>query len=86
MNLYIPETIQTNERTYLSLEAIYSLDKKRFFRETFLNILAFIPLGLLFHAVLRIIQRSSLKTSVFVLIVKILFAFGIESNQVFLAL
>jgi hypothetical protein len=81
LNLYIPETIQTYQRTYLSLEAINLLDKERFFRETLLNILAFIPLGFLFHAVLRIRYGTSMQTFVIVLIVGILFTFGIESLQ-----
>jgi len=81
LNLYIPETIQTYERTYLSLEAIKSLETPTFIRETLLNILAFIPLGFLFHARLRIHYGTSVQTSVIVVIVGILFTFGIESLQ-----
>jgi hypothetical protein len=81
LDLYIPSVIRTQERTYLSLEGIKTLDRPTLFRETLLNILAFIPIGFLFHAVLRIRQGSSLKTFVFVLVAGILFTLGIESLQ-----
>jgi glycopeptide antibiotics resistance protein len=81
LNLYIPKIIETYEKAYLSLEAIKSLDKPTLFRETLLNILAFIPLGFLFHAALRIRYGTSMQTSVIVLIVGILFTSGIESLQ-----
>jgi VanZ family protein len=81
LNLYIPKTIHTYERTYLSLEASKSVDKPTLIREILLNIWAFIPLGFLLHAALRIRYGTSIKTSIIVLIVGIMFSLGIESLQ-----
>jgi len=80
-DLYIPKYIRYAEKAYLSLNLEESLKNPDFFKDAALNILAFIPLGLLFHATLRSRYGSSLKTFAFVLIAGTLFTFGIESLQ-----
>jgi VanZ family protein len=81
LDLYIPKYIQYAEKAYLSLNLEESLKNPKFFKDAALNILAFIPLGLLFHATLRSRHGSSLKTFAFVFIAGTLFTFGIESLQ-----
>jgi len=83
LDLYIPKNIQTHENAYLSLSMGQSLKNSSFLGDLALNILAFIPLGFLFHAELRNRYGSSLKTSIFVFFFGILFTFGIESLQYF---
>jgi VanZ family protein len=81
LDLYIPKYIQYAEKAYLYSNLEESLKNPKFFKDAALNILAFIPLGLLFHATLRSRYGSSLKTFAFVFIAGTLFTFGIESLQ-----
>jgi VanZ family protein len=83
LDLYIPTAIQ--KKSYLDFSHIlFSKNSKRaLFGDVILNIIIFIPIGFLLHAVLRRHCESSLKTAAFVFIIGTLFTFGIESLQYF---
>lgn len=85
LDLYIPPAIQTQKKSYLDFSHIlFSKNSKRaLFGDVILNIIIFIPMGFLLHAVLRRHCESSLKTAAFVFIIGTLFTFGIESLQYF---
>lgn len=83
LNLHIPRVIPTYKKPYLDFSNISFTQNPNLFRDVILNILIFVPVGLLLHASLRIRYRSLLKTSAFVFTMGILFIFGIESLQHF---
>ncbi|MDL1964174.1 MAG: VanZ family protein [Deltaproteobacteria bacterium] len=85
LNLYIPPAIQTQKKSYLDFSyRLFSKNSKQaLFGDVILNIIIFIPMGFLLHAVLRRHCESSLKTAAFVFIIGTLFTFGIESLQYF---
>jgi len=83
LNLYIPKEVKHTKKTYLFSNFRRSLKHRGFHRDLTINILAFIPLGFLFHAALRSHYGSSLKIFVFVFFVGTLFTFFIESLQYF---
>ena len=83
MDLYIPGVIQTYEKPYLGFPYRSLFQDSHLFQDLILNIVAFVPLGFLFHAALRRRYGSSLKASAFVLIIGTLFSFSIESLQYF---
>lgn len=85
LDLYIPTAIQTQKKSYLDFSHIlFSKNSKQaLFGDVILNIIIFIPIGFLLHAVLRRHCESSLKTAAFVFIIGTLFTFGIESLQYF---
>jgi VanZ family protein len=80
-DLYIPKKIRIRENAYLSFEFGKPLKFSNSLGDAALNILVFVLLGLLFHAVLRNRYGSSFKTFAFVLVAGTLFTFGIESLQ-----
>jgi len=83
LDLYIPGVIQTYKKPYLDFSHRSFSQNPNLFRDVILNIIAFVPVGFLFHAALRTRHRSSLKTAAFVFTMGILFTFGIESLQHF---
>lgn len=83
LDLYIPGVIQTYEKPYLDFPYRSFFQDSHLSQDPILNIVAFVPLGFLFHAALRRRYGSSLKTSAFILIIGTLFSFGIESLQYF---
>ena len=85
LDLYIPTAIQTQKKSYLDFSYIFfsKNSKRALFADVILNIIIFIPIGFLLHAVLRRHCESSLKTAAFVFIIGTLFTFGIESLQYF---
>jgi hypothetical protein len=80
IDLHIPKTIDIYKKAYLSFDLKRFLGKPHFGDVTF-NILIFLPIGFLFHAVLRTRYESSIKTFAFVLAIGTLFSFGMESLQ-----
>lgn len=85
LDLYIPPAIQTQKKSYLDFSyRLFSKNSKQaLFGDVILNIIIFIPMGFLLHAVLRRHCESSLKTAAFVFIIGTLFTFAIESLQYF---
>lgn len=83
LDLYIPPAIQTQKKSHLDFSYRLFSKNSNLFGDVILNIIIFIPLGFLLHAVLRRHCESSLKTAAFVFIIGTLFTFGIESLQYF---
>lgn len=80
-----PLQSKPKKKSYLDFSHIlFSKNSKQaLFGDVILNIIIFIPIGFLLHAVLRRHCESSLKTAAFVFIIGTLFTFGIESLQYF---
>ena len=83
LDLHIPRSIQTHKKPCLDFSYRSFSQNPNLFRDVILNIVAFIPVGFLFHAALRSRYGSSVKTAAFVFIMGTLFTFGIESLQYF---
>lgn len=83
LDLEVPQVIKYHNRPYLALSSESLYQNPNLCRDTILNIIAFIPLGFLFHAALRTRWGSSLKTSAFVFLLGTLFTFCIETSQHF---
>jgi hypothetical protein len=81
LDLFIPNKIQTHEKTSLFLDFKGSLKNAILFGDLVFNILIFMPLGFLSHIMLRNRYGSSFKTFAFVVVAGTLFSFGIESLQ-----
>jgi hypothetical protein len=83
LELEIPRVIKTHNRPYLALSSGSLYHGPNLCKDTILNIIAFIPLGFLFHTALRTRYGSSLKTSAFVFLLGTLFTFCVETSQHF---
>ncbi len=83
LDLYIPTAIQTQKKSYLNFSYRLFSKNSNLFGDVILNIIIFIPIGFLLHAVLRRHCESSLKIAAFVFIIGTVFTFGIESLQYF---
>ena len=83
LDLCIPMAIHNPEEPYFRLPNWSLCKEPDFCRDVILNIVAFIPLGFLFHAVLRSRYGSSLRFSALVFILGTLFTLGVESLQHF---
>jgi glycopeptide antibiotics resistance protein len=82
LNLLIPKYIRTKKESFLSLSFNSLLNKSRF-SDLIINVLIFIPLGILIHGILRIHYGLTLKISLIVFLIGFLFSFGVESIQHF---
>ncbi|MFC1880779.1 LamG-like jellyroll fold domain-containing protein [Thermodesulfobacteriota bacterium] len=82
VNLIIPEYIRPTNKPFLDFSSDY-LHSKSQFSDIILNILIFIPLGMLIHGMLRIRYRLALKISLATLLAGILFSLSVESLQHF---
>jgi hypothetical protein len=80
VDLLIPKYIKREDRQFLdfSISGMYS---KTWFTDAVINILIFIPLGILFHGMLRARRGLSLKVSLTALLFGTLFTLGVESVQ-----
>jgi VanZ family protein len=85
IDLAIPAVIQSKNRSYLSPTFKFSARDLEFYKDIFLNVFAFIPLGFFFHAFLRMRFGISMKVSAVVLILGGVFTICIESMQYFSA-
>lgn len=83
LDLEIPTVIKAHYRPYLALSSASFYENPILCWDTILNVVAFIPLGFLFHAALRTRCGSSLKTSAFVFLLGALFTFCVETSQHF---
>ena len=82
VNLFIPKYINRKIDPFLGVSIRYFLSKSRF-SDIILNILIFIPLGILLHGMLRTRYELTLKISLATLLAGTLFALGVESMQYF---
>jgi VanZ family protein len=85
INLAIHRVIQSQSRSYLSLYFKNDTNDLEFWKDIFLNIAAFIPLGFFFHAFLRIRFSISFRISALILLMGGVFTISIESIQYFSA-
>ena len=79
VDLSIPEVIRTLEKHYLKTSFDWFSQKQ----DIMLNVLGFIPFGLLLHATIRTRWEQSFKSVLLVLLAGALFTFSIESLQHF---
>ena len=79
-NLYIPKYIQQATKPFLDFSKSYFISKS-WFPDVVINILIFIPLGILIHGMLRARWGSTLKISLAALLAGTLFTLGVESIQ-----
>ena len=82
VNLFIPKYIQHETRPFLDFSPDY-FQGGSWFTDVTINILIFIPLGILLHGMLRTRCGLTLKISLAALLAGTLFTFGIESMQHF---
>jgi len=82
MNLFIPKHIQQAAKPFLEFSKSY-LNSKSGFSDAIINILIFIPLGILMHGMLRTRYGLTLKISLAALLAGTLFTLGAESMQHF---
>ena len=82
VNLFIPKYIQHEKRPFLDFSTDY-FQGKLWFTDVTINILIFIPLGILIHGMLRTRCGLTLKISLAALLAGTLFTFGVESMQHF---
>ncbi|MBW2079248.1 MAG: VanZ family protein [Deltaproteobacteria bacterium] len=82
VNLYIPKYIKHKMAPFLS-GSIGSLKSQSPFSGIIINILIFIPLGILIHGMLRARYGLALKISLATLLAGTLFTIGVESLQYF---
>ena len=82
LNLYIPKYINHKLSPFLNT-SIGTLESLSQFSDIIINILIFIPFGMLFHGMLRSRYGLTLKISLAVLVIGTLFSLGIESVQYF---
>ena len=82
VNLYIPKYINHKIAPFLDF-SIDSLQSKSNFSDIIINILIFIPFGLLIHGMLRTRYELTLKISLVALLVGTLFSLSVESLQYF---
>jgi VanZ family protein len=82
VNLFMPEYIRHKIKPFLGVSMDY-LQSRSGFSDLIINILIFIPLGILIHGMLRSRFGITLKMSLAVLLAGTLFSLGIESIQHF---
>ena len=82
VNLFIPKYIQQAAKPFLDFSKSY-INSTSGFSDAILNILIFIPLGILIHGMLRIRCGLTLKISLAALLAGTLFTLGVESMQHF---
>ena len=82
INLFIPEYIRHKLKPFLSISMDY-LQSKSGFSDIIINILIFIPLGILIHGMLSSRYGLTLKISLAALLLGTLFSLSVESLQYF---
>ena len=82
VNLLIPEYIRSINKPFLDISSDY-LHSKSQFSDIIINILIFIPLGMLIHGMLRSRRQLTLKISLATLLIGTLFSLSVESLQYF---
>ena len=82
VNLFIPKYIKQSAKPFLEFSKSY-INSKSGFSDAIINILIFIPLGILIHGMLRTRYGLTLKISLAALLVGTLFTLGAESMQHF---
>ena len=82
VNLFIPEYIRPTNKPFLDFSSDY-LHSKSQFSDIIINILIFIPLGILIHGMLRTRYGLTLKISLATLLAGTLFSLGVESITTF---
>ena len=82
VNLYMPKYIRHIKEPFFSY-SMGSLLSRSEFSDLILNVLIFIPLGILIHGMLRTHYGLALKISLITLIAGTLFSLGVESLQHF---
>jgi glycopeptide antibiotics resistance protein len=80
VNLFIPKYIQQATKPFLDFSKSY-INSKSGFSDVIINILIFIPLGILLHGMLRVRWGLTLKISLAALLAGTLFTLGVESMQ-----
>ena len=84
VNLSMPEYIRHETKPFLDVSVDY-LQSRSGFSDLMINILIFIPLGILIHGMLKGCYGLTLKISLVTVFVGTLFSMGIESLQYFSA-
>ena len=87
LNLYIPEHVAADQnKRYLGAAPDYESFRMNanFLKDVVLNILAFIPLGVIFYGLFGLPEKSPSKAVVFSLMLGLLFTIGIESLQFYM--
>jgi len=82
VNLFMPKYIRHKTKPFLDV-SIGSLQSKSLFLDIIINILIFIPLGIIIHGMLRTRFGLTLKISMAALLAGTLFTLGVESIQYF---
>ena len=82
VNLFIPKYIRQKTKPFLDFPKSY-INSKSGFSDAIINIVIFIPLGVLIHGMLRIRCGLALKISLAALLAGTLFTLGVESMQHF---
>ena len=80
VNLFIPKHIQQATKPFLDFSKNY-INSKSGFSDVIINILIFIPLGILIHGMLRTRCGLTLMISLAALLAGTLFTLGVESMQ-----
>jgi len=80
VNLFIPKYIQQSAKPFLGFSKSH-LNDRLGFSDVIINILIFIPLGILLHGMLRVRWGLTLKISLAALLAGTLFTLGLESMQ-----
>ena len=82
VNLFMPKYIWGGTQPFLYFQKDY-FKSHRWFSDVIINILIFIPLGILLHGMLRVRYGLTLKISLAALLAGTLFTLGVESMQHF---
>lgn len=82
VNLILPEYIRPTNKPFLDISTEYLHSKLRF-SDVMVNILIFIPLGILIHGLLKSRYGLTLKIALATLLAGTLFSLGVESLQHF---
>jgi glycopeptide antibiotics resistance protein len=82
LNLFIPKYIQQGTGPFLDFSKSY-INSDSWFSDVTINILIFIPLGILLHGMLRARRGLTLKISLAAFLAGTLFTLGVESMQHF---
>jgi VanZ family protein len=82
VNLFMPNYIWRGKHTFLNFSRDY-LNSRSWFSDVVINIMIFIPLGILMHGMLRARSVPTLKISLKALLAGALITFSVESIQFF---
>ena len=82
VNLFMPKYIWGGTQPFQYFQKGY-FKSHRWFSDVIINILIFIPLGILLHGMLRVRWGLTLKISLAALLAGTLFTLGVESMQLF---